>query len=144
MRNFALKENGAVAQMRQLAGLLLVLTALIAGAAAPAGLPTEDGVKAFAMYWFAPIQAGKIDRPQYAADYSAQLNDDAVRTMSRHLNQYGASPLRAEIMRKRVIGNQTFYVVKFIFPRGDSASILFGFDTDGKITGIGVESMAGD
>ena len=29
-------------------------------------------------------------------------------------------------------------------PRGDAASLLFGFDAEGKITGIGVESMAGD
>jgi len=34
--------------------------------------------------------------------------------------------------------------VKFIFPRGDAASLLFGFDAEGKITGIGVEGMAGD
>ena len=64
--------------------------------------------------------------------------------MSQHLNQYGASPLRAEIMKERSVENQTFYLVKFIFPRGDAASLLFGFDAGGKITGIGVESMAGD
>jgi hypothetical protein len=29
-------------------------------------------------------------------------------------------------------------------PRGDAASLLVGFDTAGKITGIGVESMARD
>jgi len=29
-------------------------------------------------------------------------------------------------------------------PRGDAASLLFGFDSEGKITGIGVEGMAGD
>ena len=45
---------------------------------------------------------------------------------------------------KRSVENQTFYVVKFIFPRGDATSLLFGFDAEGKITGIGVESMAGD
>ena len=64
--------------------------------------------------------------------------------MSRHLNQYGASPLRAEIMKERSVENQKFYLVKFIFPRGDATSLLFGFDAEGKITGIGVESMAGD
>jgi hypothetical protein len=42
------------------------------------------------------------------------------------------------------IGDQTFYQVKFIFPRGDAASVLFGFDTAGKITGVSFESMAGD
>ena len=51
---------------------------------------------------------------------------------------------RAEIMKKRSVENQTFYLVKFIFPRGDAASLLFGFDAEGKITGIGVESTAGD
>jgi hypothetical protein len=52
--------------------------------------------------------------------------------------------IRAEIMQKRLIDNQTFYLVKLVFPRGDAASSLFGFDIEGKITGIGVESMAGD
>jgi hypothetical protein len=47
-------------------------------------------------------------------------------------------------MKKRSAEGQTFYLVKFIFPRGDAASLLFGFDTAGKITGVGVESMAGD
>ena len=47
-------------------------------------------------------------------------------------------------MKKRPMENQTFYLVKFIFPRGDATSLLFGFDTEGKITGVGVESMAGD
>ena len=28
--------------------------------------------------------------------------------------------------------------------RGDVTSLLFGFDEEGKITGIGVQSMAGD
>ncbi|MGC1251047.1 MAG: hypothetical protein WA889_09310, partial [Xanthobacteraceae bacterium] len=59
-------------------------------------------------------------------------------------NQYGASPLRAEIMKKRSAENQKFYLVKFIFPRGDATSLLFGFDAEGKITGVGVESIAGD
>jgi hypothetical protein len=72
------------------------------------------------------------------------LTPEAVRAMSRHLNQYGASPLRAEIMKERSVENQKFYLVKFIFPRGDATSLLFGFDAEGKITGIGVESMAGD
>jgi hypothetical protein len=47
-------------------------------------------------------------------------------------------------VRSRTIGDQTFHLVKFLFPRGDSASLLFGFDTAGKITGITVTSMAGD
>ena len=104
--------------------------------APPAGVPTEDGMKAFALQWFAQMQAGKIDRTQYTPAYGAQLTDDAVQAMSQHLNQYGASPLRAEIMQKRSVDNQTFYKVKLIFPRGDAASLLFGFDAEGKITGV--------
>ena len=42
------------------------------------------------------------------------------------------------------LDTQTFYQVKLIFPRGDAASLLFGFNAEGKITGIGIMSMAGD
>jgi hypothetical protein len=107
-------------------------------------VPTEDGMKAFALQWFAQMQAGKIDRTQYTAAYGAQLTDDAVQAMSHHLNEYGASPLRAEMMQKRSVDNQTLYKVKLIFPRGDAASLLFGFDVEGKITGVAIMSMAGD
>jgi hypothetical protein len=34
--------------------------------------------------------------------------------------------------------------VKLTFPRGDAASRLFGFNAEGKITGIALMSMAGD
>jgi hypothetical protein len=105
---------------------------------------TDEDAAAFALQWYAQMQAGKFDRSQYTADYGAQLTPEAVQAMSQHLNQYRASPLRAEIMKKRLVEGQTFYLVKFIFPRGDAATLLFGFDTAGKITGIGVESMAGD
>jgi hypothetical protein len=88
--------------------------------------------------------AGRTDRSQYAPAYGAQVTDDAVKVMSRALNGYGASPLRGEIVQTRKIDEQTFYVVKFVFPRGDATSLLFGFDTAGKITGIGVSGMAGD
>ena len=47
-------------------------------------------------------------------------------------------------MQKRSVDNQTFYKVKLIFPRGDAASLLFGFDVEGKITGVAIMSMAGD
>jgi hypothetical protein len=120
------------------------VAAALADAAAPAGVPTEDSMKAFALQWFAQMQAGKIDRTQYTPAYAAQLTDDAVQTLSHHLNEYGASPLRAEIMQKRSIDNQTFYQVKLVFPRGDASSLLFGFDTNGKITGVSIMSMAGD
>ena len=52
--------------------------------------------------------------------------------MSLLLNHYGASPEEAEIMQSRAAGDQTFHVVKFLFPRGDAASILFGFDMAGE------------
>ena len=109
-----------------------------------AGVPTEDGMKAFALQWFAQMQLGKIDRTQYTATYGAQLTDEAVQAMSHQLNEYGAPPLRAEIMQKRSVDNQTFYKVKLIFPRGDAASLLFGLDVEGKITGVAIMSMAGD
>ena len=128
--------------------LVLVLAVGIAAApahaASPAGVPTDEGAAAFALQWYAEMQAGKFDRSQYTAAYGAQLTPEAVQAMSQHLNQYGASPLRAEIMKRRSVEGQTFYLVKFIFPRGDATSLLFGFDADGKITGVGVESMAGD
>jgi hypothetical protein len=107
-------------------------------------VPAEDGVKALALQWFLQMQAGKIDRAQYTPSYGALLTDDAVKAMSHHLNQYGASPTRAEILQRRSEGAQTFYMVKLLFPRGDAASILFGLDTQGKITAISVVSMAGD
>jgi hypothetical protein len=90
------------------------------------------------------MQAGKFDRSQYAAAYGAQLTPEAVQAMSQHLKRSGSSPLRAEIMKERSVENQKIYLVKFIFPRDDATSLLFGFDAAGKVTGIGVESMAGD
>jgi hypothetical protein len=115
-----------------------------ADSAPPAGAPTEVSVTAFAMQWFTEMQAGRTDRSQYAAAYSPQVTDDAVKAMSHSLDAYGASPLRAEIVQTRKIDDQTFYVVKFVFPRGDATSLLFGFDAEGKITGVGVGGMAGD
>jgi hypothetical protein len=112
--------------------------------AAPSVVSTVDGVTAFAMHRFTEMQAGRTDRSQYAAAYRAQVTDDAVKAMSHALNEYGASPLRAEIVQTRKIDDQTFYVVKFVFPRGDATSLLFGFDAAGKITGVGVGGMAGD
>lgn len=115
-----------------------------ADAAPLAGAPTEASVAAWAMQWFKEMQAGRTDRSQYAAAYRTQVTDDAVKAMSHALNEYGTSPLRAEIVQTRKIDEQTFYVVKFVFPRGDATSLLFGFDAAGKITGIGVGGMAGD
>jgi hypothetical protein len=106
--------------------------------------PTDDKVAAFALQWFKQMQAGKIDRTQYTATYGAQLTDGAVQDMSRHLNQYGATPIGADVVRHRKIDEQTFYVVKVIFPRGDATGLLLGLDVAGKITGIDVVSLAGD
>jgi hypothetical protein len=47
-------------------------------------------------------------------------------------------------LQTRAIGEQKFYVVKIVFPRGDAASLLFGFDAQGKIAGISLMSMTGD
>ena len=142
---------GVAKQMKHFSRLVVVaalaIASVVAGHADPvqsATLPAEDGVKALALQWFLQMQAGKIDRAQYTAAYGAMLTDDAVKAMSRHLNQYGASPTRAEILQSRSTGTQTFYMVKLLFPRGDAASILFGLDSDGKITAISIVTMAGD
>src|SRR5271157_4168564 len=97
--------------------------ATLAQAAPAAGVPTEDEMRAFVLQWYEQMQAGKIDRTEYTAAYSAQLTDDAVQAMSHHLNEYGASPLHAEVMQKRSIDNQTLYQVKLVFPRGDATSL---------------------
>jgi hypothetical protein len=109
-----------------------------------AGARPADDVKDFALQWFLQMQAGQMDRTKLNAAYSAQLTDHAVSEMSRRLNDYGASPKSAEILQSHAKGNQTFQLVKFHFPRGDAASFLFGFDADGKVTGIGLTMMAGD
>jgi len=137
--------------MRYFSCLVLVAALLIGGVgtghvdpAQSATTSAEDGVKALALRWFLQMQAGKIDRTQYAPAYGALLTDDAVKAMSHHLNKYEASPTRAEILQSRSAGAQTFYMVKLLFPRGDAASILFGLDPQGKITAISIVIMAGD
>ena len=97
-----------------------------------------------ALQWFARMQAGQYDRTQLAAAYSAQLTDEALRQMSHRLSEYGAQPREAEIVQSRSIGDQTFHLVKFMFPRGDATSLLFGLDAAGKITGIAITGIAGD
>ena len=122
------------------------VAAALAGSPPPSSVPTENSVKTLALEWFAKMRTGQIDRTQLAADYSAQLTDDAVQAMSRYLKEYeyGASPTGAQVLKTRKIGAQTFYVVKLVFPRGDAASLLLGFNAEGKITGINLMSMAGD
>jgi hypothetical protein len=131
----------------------LLFGALASGiVAAPAAVQaqvnvlTEKSVETIALQWFEQMRMGQIDRTQLTAEYSAQLTDDALKKMSAYLNEYkyGASPTGAQILRTRTIGEQTFYDVKLTFPRGDAASLLFGFNPEGKITGIALMSMAGD
>lgn len=137
----------------KLVTVMLFVAMLATGiAAAPAAVQaqanvlTEKSVEAIALQWFEKMRTGQIDRAQLTAEYSAQLTDDAVKKMSAYLNEYkyGASPTGAQILRARTLGEQTFYDVKLTFPRGDAASLLFGFNAQGKITGIALMSMAGD
>jgi hypothetical protein len=143
-------EPGAM-RMRRLFGIAVAVTLLAASCSAvrasparQADAPSEDSVKTLALQWFAQMEAAQIDRTQLTPRYSAQLTDDAVLAMSSQLKRYGASPRAAQVLRTRRIDDQTFYLVKLVFPRGDSAAMLVGFDTEGKITGIDFVSMAGD
>jgi hypothetical protein len=103
-------------------------------------------IEAVALKWFADMQTGNIDRSQLTSEYSAQLTDTAVRGMSHYLHDhdFGAPPKHAEVVAAREIANQSLYEVKLLFPRGDAASLLFGFNREGKITGVSLLSMAGD
>jgi hypothetical protein len=110
----------------------------------PAGAPTGADLTTWAMHWFTEMMAGRTDRSQYAPAFAPQVTDEAVARISQDLNRYGAAPLRAEIVQTKKEGDQTFTMLKFVFPRGDATSLLFGFDAAGKITGIAVGGMAGD
>jgi hypothetical protein len=130
-----------------LAGVLASgVVAMPAAVQAQANVLTEKSVEAIALQWFEQMRTGQIDRTQLTAEYSDQLTDAAVKEMSAYLNEYkyGASPIGAQILRTRSVGEQTFYDVKLTFPRGDAASLLLGFNAEGKITGIALMSMAGD
>lgn len=107
---------------------------------------SDPNLQGLVLHLFAQMHAGQIDRMQLAPEYSAYLTDDAVRQMSEFLRAYhfGASPVGAHIIRSYTRGDQTFCVAKIVFPRGDAASLLFGFNQDGKITGVSLMSMAGD
>ena len=84
------------------------------------------------MHWFTEMMAGRTDRSQYAAAFAPQVTDEAVARMAHDLNRYGAAPLRAEIVQTKKDGDQTFAMLKFVFPRGDATSLLFGFDTQAR------------
>jgi hypothetical protein len=152
-KDFRFENRTGTMQMRVAVVITLVAALLAGGVAAafassppPSSVPTEKSVETLALKWFAQMRTGQIDRAQLAADYSPQLTDDAVQAMSRYLKEYeyGASPTGAQVLKTRTIGEQTFYVVKLVFPRGDAASLLLGFNAEGKITGISLMSMAGD
>jgi hypothetical protein len=96
-------------------------TATPAASVSSANVQTAESVDALALKWFAQMETGQIDRAQLTADYSARLTNDAVREMSQYLKQHD-----------------------YGVPRGDAASLLFGFNSGGKITGISLLSMAGD
>jgi hypothetical protein len=49
-----------------------------------------------------------------------------------------------EVARTGKDGDQTFATLKFVFPRGDATSLLFGFDAAGKVTGVALRGLAGD
>ena len=53
-------------------------------------------------------------------------------------------PLRAEIVQSKKEDDQTFTTIKFVFPRGDATSLLFGFDAAGKISDVALGGLAGD
>jgi hypothetical protein len=114
--------------------------------AIPASAQAAVTVEGFALRLFEQMRRGQIDRTQLDARYSTHLTEDAVQWMSCFLRayEYGASPLRAEVVRTHSTDDQTFHLVKLIFPRGDAASLLFGFDRAGKVTGISLLGMAGD
>lgn len=120
---------------------------IMAAAAQPSSTSvtqTDDSVKALVLQWYTNMIAGRFDRSRLTPAYSAQLTDEAVQNMSRHLRQYGAGPTGAQVLQTRTIDDQTFYLVKLLFPRGDAGSVLIGFNTGGQITGLDIVSMAGD
>jgi hypothetical protein len=124
------------------------VTSEVTGAAAPAlldrarhvGPGSSDDVKVFALQWFEHLQAGQLDRTQMTAALSENLTDDAVEEMSRFLKSYGPAT-RDEIIENRKINDQAFYFLKLFLQRGDAVTLLFGFDEDGKITGVTFPSM---
>jgi hypothetical protein len=141
----------AASALRRIASFLLIAV-LAAGPVAmaraddtPSAMaPTGAALTVWAMHWFTEMMAGRTDRSQYSQGFAPQVTDAAVARISHDLNVYGAAPLRAEIVKTRKDSDQTFATVKFVFPRGDATTLLFGFDAAGKITGVAPAGMAGD
>jgi hypothetical protein len=131
------------------AAAMAISVSVIANATDSSSTPSQvvqGDIRGFALRWFEKMRVGEIDRSQLSQEYSLHLTDDAIHEMSKFLKEYeyGASPLGAQVLLKRSSGDQTFYIIKIAFPRGDAASLMFGFNADGKITGINLMSMAGD
>ncbi len=148
---FAGMSHCGVAVLRRIGLALLVVLLAVAPVATVradetpvVATPTGAPLTTWAMQWFAEAMTGRTDRSQYAPAFAPQVTDEAVARISHDLNHYGAAPLRAEIVQTKKEGDQTFTVLKFVFPRGDATSLLFGFDAAGKITGIAVGGLAGD
>jgi len=145
------RPHRAAGRLRRLA-LPLLIASLVAAQLATthademptAAAPDGAALTTWAMHWFTEIMAGRTDRLQYAPAFAPQVTDEAVARIAHDLNAYGAEPLRAEIVQTNKDGDQTFAILKFVFPRGDATSLLFGFDAAGKVTGIAVGGMAGD
>ena len=128
-----------------LAGLLAPGPVTIGRAKSPPiAAKTDAELTTWAMRWITEVMGGRTERSQYAPGFAPQVTTEAIARMAHDLNAYGAAPLRAEIVQTKKDGDQTFAVVKFVFPRGDATSLLFGFDVAGKVTGIAVGGMAGD
>lgn len=147
------RSTPAMKRIKLAAGIALVAAVLMVSTVAQlatrrvfANTGPEARIEALAMKWFGDMESGNIDRSQLTPGYNAQLADAAVRAMSQYLHDhdYGTPPERAEIVAARKVANQSLYEVKLLFPRGDAASLLFGFNPEGKITGVSLLSMAGD
>lgn len=143
--------DGAVASPCRIAFVLLIALFSLgpilpahAGAMPPAAARVDAALTTWAMHWFTEMMAGRTERSQYAPAFAPQVTDAAVAATSRDLNRYGATPLRAEIVKTEKDGDQSFATVKFVFPPGDATSLMFGFYAAGKITGVAVGGMAGD
>ena len=152
MKDSQISSQCAARRLRSFIVSLLIATlatATVATARADetpaAAAPTDPArLSARAMRWFTEMMAGRTDRAQYAPAFAPQVTAATVAGIAQDLNKYGAAPLRAEVVQTKRDGDQTFAIVKFVFPRGDATSLLFGFDSVGKITGVAVGGMAGD
>jgi hypothetical protein len=112
----------------------------------PADTQIEATFEAFVLSWFEQMRTGQIDRSRLSPEHNAHLTDRAVKHLSEYLRAYefGASPIGVNVLRSHSAGEQTFHLTKVLFPRGDAASLLFGFNQDVKVTGVSLMSMAGD